>query len=173
MSLHPEQIAALGKRINPHRVRTDPKGFAYVEQYDVRAMLSRLFGFAGWSLEQLHEPRLLFEQRREMRSGKPGVAVGYLCSVAIVVHETGARYQGTATGTAVMGEQAIGDAHDSALKTADSGALKRAAINLGDQFGLGLYDDGSTAEVVRKWWDGSSFTTGSTLKTPDPEVGAS
>ena len=33
--------------------------------------------------------------------------------------------------------------------TAESDALKRCAINLGTQFGLGLYDDGSFAEVIR------------------------
>jgi hypothetical protein len=37
-----------------------------------------------------------------------------------------------------------------ALKTAESDALKRAATYLGTQFGLGLYNQGSTAEVVRK-----------------------
>ena len=35
-----------------------------------------------------------------------------------------------------------------AVKTAESDALKRAAINLGDQFGLSLYNNGSTAPVV-------------------------
>jgi hypothetical protein len=35
------------------------------------------------------------------------------------------------------------------VKTAESDALKRAAICLGDQFGLSLYNNGSTAPVVR------------------------
>jgi hypothetical protein len=35
-----------------------------------------------------------------------------------------------------------------AIKTAESDALKRAAINLGDQFGLSLYNNGATAPVV-------------------------
>ncbi len=33
--------------------------------------------------------------------------------------------------------------------TAESDALKRAAVNLGDQFGLSLYKDGATAPVVK------------------------
>lgn len=41
------------------------------------------------------------------------------------------------------------DAHDMAIKTAESQAFKRAAVNLGDQFGLSLYKDGSTSAVVR------------------------
>ena len=35
-----------------------------------------------------------------------------------------------------------------AIKTAESDALKRAASNLGDQFGLSLYNNGSSAPVV-------------------------
>jgi hypothetical protein len=35
-----------------------------------------------------------------------------------------------------------------AVKSAESDALKRAAVYLGDQFGLSLYRDGSTSRVV-------------------------
>lgn len=42
-----------------------------------------------------------------------------------------------------------GEAHDMAVKTAESDAFKRAAINLGDNFGLSLYNNGSVAPVVR------------------------
>ena len=35
-----------------------------------------------------------------------------------------------------------------AVKTAESDALKRAAINLGTQFGLSLYNNGSLKDVV-------------------------
>lgn len=40
-----------------------------------------------------------------------------------------------------------------AIKTAESDALKRAAINLGTQFGLSLYDNGSMKDVVGKTLD--------------------
>ena len=36
-----------------------------------------------------------------------------------------------------------------AIKTAESQAFKRCAINLGDQFGLSLYNNGGTSSVVR------------------------
>jgi recombination DNA repair RAD52 pathway protein len=35
-----------------------------------------------------------------------------------------------------------------AIKSAESDALKRAAINLGTQFGLSLYNNGSLRDVV-------------------------
>ena len=40
-----------------------------------------------------------------------------------------------------------------AIKTAESDALKRAAINLGTQFGLSLYNDGSLADVIHTTLD--------------------
>lgn len=159
MRLADEQVDILLRPIDGRVVKNDPGGHAYVEQDHIRGMLTRLFGYAGWSLRQLHEPKLLFERERQLSSGKDGISVGYLCSVAIVIHtpEGDAEYQGVATGTSTMGVTAIGDAHDSALKTADSGALKRAAINLGDQFGLSLYKDGTTLAVIKKVWDGETF----------------
>jgi hypothetical protein len=42
----------------------------------------------------------------------------------------------------------LADAHDQAIKTAESQAFKRCAVNLGDQFGLSLYKNGSTAASV-------------------------
>jgi hypothetical protein len=44
----------------------------------------------------------------------------------------------------------IGEVMDFAIKTAESDALKRAAINLGTQFGLSLYNNGSTDDIVKK-----------------------
>lgn len=171
-----QQMRVLMAPINPRRVKK-LDGNSYVEQQDIRAMLIRLFGYDGWSLVQLHEPRLLFERERELNSGKPGITVGYLCSVAIIIHapldEQGflsgkdQQFSGTATGSATMGINSIGDAHDSALKTADSGALKRAAINLGTQFGLSLYWDGTMNDTVIKAWDGKQFVTSSILDADD------
>jgi hypothetical protein len=42
-----------------------------------------------------------------------------------------------------------------AIKTAESDALKRAAINLGTQFGLSLYNNGSLRDVVVQTLDDS------------------
>jgi recombination DNA repair RAD52 pathway protein len=52
-----------------------------------------------------------------------------------------------ATGTA-KNQPSRADAHDLALKAAVSGAEKRAAKALGNQFGLSLYNNGTTKSVV-------------------------
>jgi hypothetical protein len=57
-------------------------------------------------------------------------------------------FDGVAIGSAVN-VSSLAEAHDLAVKEADSQALKRAAVNLGDQFGLSLYDNGALAPVVR------------------------
>jgi recombination DNA repair RAD52 pathway protein len=58
-----------------------------------------------------------------------------------------ATYVDGATGEA-KNQPSHGDAHDLAMKTALSQALKRAAVNLGDQYGLSLYAKGSTSALV-------------------------
>jgi hypothetical protein len=47
-----------------------------------------------------------------------------------------------------------------AIKTAESDALKRAAINLGTQFGLSLYNNGATADVIGKTLDRDTVSQG-------------
>lgn len=59
---------------------------------------------------------------------------------------SGSHYEDGATGFAQ--NQTRGEAHDLALKSAVSTALKRAATSLGDQFGLSLYA-GTTNALVR------------------------
>ena len=43
----------------------------------------------------------------------------------------------------------FGEAHGNALTNSETYALRRAAINLGDQFGLSLYNKGSLEAIVR------------------------
>ena len=174
-----EQLRVLLGPVNTRFVKRDPGGHSYLEQNTIRAQLTRIFGFGGWSLRQLHEPRLISRTEHQNRNGEDRVTVVYLCSVAIVLHTRkemlsgtmphDIEYAGVATGKGTMSPSNEGDAHDVALKSADSGALKRAAINMGDQFGLSLYDDGSTAPYVFKVWDGEQFVTQKDLTTEGDE----
>jgi recombination DNA repair RAD52 pathway protein len=153
--LSPAQIAQLLKPINPVRVHKDGKGFSHVEAYDVRAHLTRIFGFGRWSEEVLSQ-ELIFEtlgaadDSNAKSRGKWTLA--YRALVRLTVHAE----DGTAL--AVYTESAVGDvqnypqradAHDMAIKTAQSQAFKRCAVNLGDQFGLSLYNKGTTNALVK------------------------
>jgi len=149
MSLRKNQTDQLLKGINPSRVGKDGKGFAHLEAWDVRAHLIRIFGFANWSAE-LIEMEPIFETSIE-KEGKTRWTVAYRATMRLTIFTGGME-------DAVYTEAAVGDstnnpsradAHDMAIKTAESQAFKRCAINLGDQFGLSLYNNGGTGSVVR------------------------
>ena len=147
-----EQVEVLLRPIRPGRV-VHRDGNSNLEAYDVRAHLTRLFGFGRWD-EIAITTELLYEEVTTTKNGKPAFKVGYRADRAIVIRDhSGVKlceYHGSAVGEAIMPDFKRGDCHDFAVKKAQSQALKRAAINLGDQFGLSLYAKGSTGVVVGK-----------------------
>lgn len=166
MSLRANQVEQLLKGINPSRVGKDGKGFAHLEAWDVRAHLIRIFGFAKWS-QELIELEPIFETSVE-KDGKTRWTVAYRATVRLTIY-TGDLEDAVYTEAAVGDSQnnpSRADAHDMAIKTAESQAFKRCAINLGDQFGLSLYNNGGTASVVRAVLD-SEQARATEIKTTD------
>ncbi|GGS96897.1 Rad52/Rad22 family DNA repair protein [Streptomyces violaceus] len=155
------QIAQLLRPVDPDRVGSDGKGFAHMEAWDIRRYLIRIFGFGGHDTDML-EASLIAEtsipnHQKKDRNGKPygqpfeAWTVIYRVAVRLSVKVDGielGHWHGIATGDATN-QPSRADAHDLALKTADSQALKRAATNLGDQFGLSLYNKGRLSPVVQ------------------------
>lgn len=146
-TLDKELTALLLRPINPTRVFRK-EGQSHLAAWDVRAHLIRCFGFAGWSAETV-ALELIHDLETTTKAGKPARKVAYRAHVRLTIHATGAAYSEWATGEATMPDFKHGDAHDFALKTAESQALKRCAMNLGSQFGLSLYDNGNMNDVVR------------------------
>ena len=148
-----DQVDTLLRGINPSRVLADGKGHAHVSQQDVTAHLIRTFGFGNFDTRILSLD-LVFEHNRLDNNGRPGPRwdVCYRATVELTVRnrrgETVATYENVSTGTAE--NQKRGDAHDLSSKSAVSLALKRCTINLGDQFGLSLYNKGQIAPLVRR-----------------------
>lgn len=140
--MKPEQVEELLKPIDPARVGKDGKGFSHVEAWDIRKRMNQIFGFGNWSAEVL-VMELIYEAPDE-KNGKTRFSVGYRAQCRVTVG--GAVYTEWAAGDAVNPTRA--DAHDQAIKTAESQAFKRCCVNLGDQFGLSLYKDGSVAATV-------------------------
>ena len=139
------QQEQLIKGINPTRIAKRQggggKSLSYLESWDVKAHLIRIFGFGGWNWTVL-KAELAFEEQNERGNWN----VGYKVIGRIYLHSLECDYTEAAVGSASLSQR--GEAHDMAIKTAESDAIKRAAINLGDQFGLSLYNNGSTAPVV-------------------------
>lgn len=144
-----QQIDVLLSGIKGRRVGKDAKGFSHVEAYDIRAHLNRLFGFARWSADIL-TMELVSVRDAKTKAGKDAVEVIYRAQCRLKVNAADgtelASYTEWACGDSL--QPSLADAHDQALKTAESQALKRAATNLGDQFGLSLYNKGQLEPIV-------------------------
>lgn len=163
-TLWPQQEEILLRAIKPGRV-VHRDGQSNLEAYDVRAHLTRIFGFGNWD-EISIATEMLYEEATTTKTGKPAFKVAYRADRAIVVRnpngEHVCEYHGSAVGEAIMPDFKRGDAHDFAVKKAQSQALKRAAINLGDQFGLSLYAKGAVGVVV-----GKVVVSGGEMHEPD------
>lgn len=164
------QTKQLLAAINPRRVLKDPRGNSHVSQQDVTAHLIRVFGFGNFATELLGCEMIYETVRQETQEGqytvrKNGKAeehdaaknpqvwkydVAYRASMRITIfdqnHNYVASYEDASVGDAQ--NQTRADAHDLAMKSAISLAKKRACINLGDQFGLSLYNKGQESALV-------------------------
>jgi len=161
--LNEQQYEQLLKPLNPSRVAKRQGGgrsLSYLEAWDVKAHLNRVFGFLNWSSD-VQESALAFEEQ----NAKGQWHVGYKVTLTLSFPSELCTYTESAVGFASLPSR--GEAHDMAIKTAESDALKRAAINLGTQFGLSLYNNGSVKDVVGATLDkGVSATT----KIVEPEI---
>lgn len=143
------QLKTLMANLNPDRVETRKQGqnsLSYLAAYDVKATLIRVFGFANFSSE-VTESKIERILNKDEHGGNAAWVVLATATVKLTIHQTGAVYTETAS-SSQAGSQ-IGEVADFALKTAESDALKRAAIYLGTQFGLSLYDNGSTRDIIK------------------------
>lgn len=149
--LNDKQVEVLLRPINGNRVLT-LDGLSHLAAWDVRAHLIRIFGFGGFSVD-LVDLALIHDLETKTRKGADARKVAYRATVRLTIHtdvySDRATYTEAAVGESVMPDFKHGDAHDMAIKTAESQALKRCATNLGDQFGLSLYANGSRNAVVR------------------------
>jgi hypothetical protein len=146
------QLKVLFAGLHGSRVGQNQKGFAHVQQWDIRRFLIRVFGFGGYDTELVSIDLIReIEHPASNQGGKPRWTVAYRVHQRLTIKDTHGRpiatFDGVATGDA-QNQPSLGDAHDGAVKEADSQSLKRAAVNLGDAFGLSLYNGGKTDAVV-------------------------
>ena len=153
MPLSDKQIERLLTGIGQTRV-AETRGMAYVPQHEIRAELTRVFGFGNWDTA-VHSVELLYEEQRQgtgNNKDKTYWFAGYRCAVTLRIRD----YDGNpiAEFTEYHAEENApqpnrGEAHALALTACESYALRRAAIGLGDRFGLSLYSAGQTAPIVK------------------------
>jgi DNA recombination protein Rad52 len=131
------QIKGLAGKLDGGRVKTRQSGGAtlsYIEGWFAVSEANRLFGFDGWDRETIAST-CIWEHRSTGRC-----SCSYVARVRIRVRagETVVVRDGSGGG---HGSGATpGEAHESALKEAETDATKRALATFGNRFGLALYD---------------------------------
>jgi DNA recombination protein Rad52 len=131
------QLKKLATELDPRRIQRrqqDGRALSYIEGWFVLAEANRIFGYDGWDREMVHCERV-FE-----RKSRDTTECGYLARVRVRVRaqSTTITREGTGFGLAIAATP--GEAHERALKAAETDATKRALVTFGSRFGLMLYD---------------------------------
>lgn len=138
-----EQTDALSAQLGASHVKGRNQGgrnVSYIEGWHVIAEANRIFGFDSWS-RQAMELKCVSEREREIGQNKsPGWGVTYIARVRVTVQagELSIVREGSGAGHGI--DRDLGQAHESALKEAETDAMKRALMTFGNPFGLALYD---------------------------------
>lgn len=130
--------ADLSRKLDPAHVRSRKQGggqVQFIEGWHAIAEANRIFGFGAWDretveLRQLGEPRDVDGKTR----------VEYMARVRITVWAGAGRTIRDGCGFGQGIDRDVGQAHESALKEAETDAMKRALMTFGNPFGLALYD---------------------------------
>src|SRR6185312_8155321 len=116
------------------------RNVSYIEGWTAIAEANRIFGFDGWTRETV-DIKLVAEREREIGAAKkPGWGVSYIAKVKVVAFagDSIVTREGVGAGHGI--DQDLGQAHESAIKEAETDAMKRALMTFGNPFGLALYD---------------------------------
>lgn len=134
MTFTPTMAKELAKPLDKAHVASRQqagRSLSYVEGWHCIAEANRIFGYDGWTRETL-----ALTQLGDPYSVDGKVRVAYSCRVRIVAQ--GIVREGCGFGQGI--DKDVGQAHESALKEAETDAMKRALMTFGNPFGLALYD---------------------------------
>jgi DNA recombination protein Rad52 len=134
-----EQIAALSAPLDRAKVQIRSqagRSLSYLEGWQAIAEANRIFGFDGWQRETIAVQCVSERERTLGSSNRAGWGVTYTARVRIRVGDVIRERSGAGHGI----DADLGQAHESALKEAETDAMKRALMTFGNPFGLALYD---------------------------------
>jgi recombination DNA repair RAD52 pathway protein len=147
------QITQLFANLNPDRIESRTQGgrsLSYLQGWDIRNSLIRVFGFGGWDAETVEYHVMRIDDVMSS-ANKPNFRVLATARVTLRIHQLRATF--TEAAAASQQGSDIGEVTDFAIKTAETDAFKRCAVNLGTTFGLSLYDNGSHTDTVKRTVD--------------------
>jgi recombination DNA repair RAD52 pathway protein len=123
----PEQLAALSAPLDRANVRQREQGrsrVSYLEGWQVIAEANRIFGFDGWQRQTIAVRCVAQAERSIGRDQKPGWGVTYTARVRVTVTAGGLQpliREGSGAGHGI--DMDLGQAHESALKAAETDAM--------------------------------------------------
>src|SRR6476646_6077188 len=137
MALSDTQVRQLRAKLEAKHVkmrRANGTDLHYVEGWHVIAEANRIFGYDAWDRRTLGS--------RCVWSGYSGVyhEAAYVAKVRVSVRAGNITIVREGSGTGEGKAPTPGQAHDLALKSAETDATKRALATFGNPFGLALYD---------------------------------
>jgi hypothetical protein len=144
-----EQLAALAAPLDRSRIASRKLGgsrVSYLPGWVLIEEANRIFGFDGWQRQTLFcrcaaQAERLIGANDPERPAKPGWGVTYIARVRItVLTRSGGLLIREGTGAGHGIDVDLGQAHESAIKEAETDAMKRALVTFGNPFGLALYD---------------------------------
>jgi len=131
------QIKALSNKLSVKHVRTRQSGgktLSYVEGWHSIAEANRIFGYDAWD-RQTMAVKCVWEGMKGNRS-----ACSYIARVRIRVRAGDVEICREGCGSGHGVGMTPGEAHENAIKEAETDAMKRALTTFGNPFGLALYD---------------------------------
>jgi DNA repair and recombination protein RAD52 len=124
-------------RANVKERKQGGRQVSYIEAWVVIAEANRIFGYDNWTRETTYLLSACPTIAREIGEAKtPGFGVTYISKVRVAVD--GVVREGCGAGHGIDRDHGL--AHESAIKEAETDAMKRALMTFGNPFGLALYD---------------------------------
>jgi DNA recombination protein Rad52 len=121
-------------RMHVQSRNVDGKQIDYIEGWFALSEANAIFGFSNWDRETVH-----FEKIFERKAGEM-TTCAYLARVQIRVRVSDRTVCREGTGCGTVSARDPADAHERAIKVAETDATKRALATFGNRFGLCLYD---------------------------------
>ena len=137
MAFTDAQVRQLKAKLDPRYIKTrDANGvnLSYVEGWHVIDEANRIFGFDAWDRRTVSTACVWSGQSGQV------YAAAYTAKVRICVRAGDTMIVREGSGTGEGRASTPGQAHELALKGAETDATKRALATFGNSFGLALYD---------------------------------
>jgi DNA recombination protein Rad52 len=136
-----EQTAQLSAKLHPEAVKQrsqSGRNLAYIEGWWAIAEANRIFGFDKWSRETFDIKCVTDAERMlgKEPNQRKGWGVSYIAQCRVTIGTI--TREGVGSGHGIDADR--GQAHESAIKEAETDAMKRALMTFGNPFGLALYD---------------------------------